>query len=389
MNGGAGLAARRLASATSRFGHSEIISRESIAKSYSYSRPNPAKIISAKALSLLQSPGILSKGTLVTPLSVSFFRNLADHFLANSWDVIHVHATYNFLTLFDVAKLHNFAQRVVLTLHDERLLTGGCHYSMGCKKFTSICNHCPQVKKPFQKIVSFEHERAIGCHTDLEGMGLGVSAPSQWLISKASSSAVFSNIPISLIRNCVPDEFFKFPKLPASTRVNREPLRIGFIAKDLHNPYKGLSSLLNACAYLESKKARKIIIKLLGHGKIEPNGCEIQVLTSNSDSETGSFLEVIDVLVVPSIEDNLPNVILEGLACGKVVIGSAIGGIKEILEEFEMPTFSPGDIQGISKVISDLDISAYDREKVSSLARKKFSSEAIIKDLELFYTQRS
>ncbi len=36
-----------------------------------------------------------------------------------------------------------------------------------------------------------------------------------------------------------------------------------------------------------------------------------------------------DAFVIPSREDNLPNVMLEALACGTPVIGFPIGGVKE------------------------------------------------------------
>ena len=38
-----------------------------------------------------------------------------------------------------------------------------------------------------------------------------------------------------------------------------------------------------------------------------------------------------DVLAVPSLDDNLPNAVLESLACGTPVVGSAIGGIPDMV----------------------------------------------------------
>ena len=45
------------------------------------------------------------------------------------------------------------------------------------------------------------------------------------------------------------------------------------------------------------------------------------------------FLNVADVLILPSINEGLPLTVVEGLACGCNVVGSLVGGIPEVIGE--------------------------------------------------------
>ena len=39
-----------------------------------------------------------------------------------------------------------------------------------------------------------------------------------------------------------------------------------------------------------------------------------------------------DLFVIPSLEDNLPNTIMESMACGTPCVGFEIGGIPEMID---------------------------------------------------------
>ena len=65
-----------------------------------------------------------------------------------------------------------------------------------------------------------------------------------------------------------------------------------------------------------------------------------------------------DVFVVPSIEDNLPNTIMEAMACGTPCVGFKTGGIAEMIDHkkngYLVERFNIDDLAGgISWIIED------------------------------------
>ena len=49
--------------------------------------------------------------------------------------IFHIHNWFNLINLMELRKLLDLGYGVVFTLHDQRLFTGGCHYSLNCSKF--------------------------------------------------------------------------------------------------------------------------------------------------------------------------------------------------------------------------------------------------------------
>jgi glycosyltransferase involved in cell wall biosynthesis len=66
-------------------------------------------------------------------------------------------------------------------------------------------------------------------------------------------------------------------------------------------------------------------------------------------------MQMIDCLIVPSILDGRPNIIMEANACGVPVIGAPVGGIPELIDEGVNGFIkAPSDIDGVAAVVSAL-----------------------------------
>ncbi|MFA4888699.1 MAG: glycosyltransferase family 4 protein [Candidatus Omnitrophota bacterium] len=101
-----------------------------------------------------------------------------------------------------------------------------------------------------------------------------------------------------------------------------------------------------------------------------------------SRCELVSYYQGSAVCIVPSIWENYPYVCLEAMACGKAVIASRLGGIKEMINHADNGLlFSPGSTKELSEQIINL---LKDRQKMSRLGRnarkymeEKFNPETI------------
>ena len=98
-------------------------------------------------------------------------------------DIIHVHNWFNTLSIRQVEKLSK-KYKVVFTLHDERIFTGGCHNSQGCENFHKSCSNCPRLKL-FRTIPkrNYERQRLLG---NSKVSGIRFISPSGWLVDKNS-----------------------------------------------------------------------------------------------------------------------------------------------------------------------------------------------------------
>jgi glycosyltransferase involved in cell wall biosynthesis len=75
----------------------------------------------------------------------------------------------------------------------------------------------------------------------------------------------------------------------------------------------------------------------------------------------------MDVLVLPSLQEGSPNVVLEAMACGLPVVASAVGGVPEIIDEERTGYLvAPGDANALARKLALL---AHDRARRVQLGR--------------------
>jgi glycosyltransferase involved in cell wall biosynthesis len=209
-------------------------------------------------------------------------------------------------------------------------------------------------------------------------------APSQWLVEKAKLSSVTRDLPCHLVRNPVPDCFFNSPV----QRTAKSIPNIGFVSLDLNNKWKGLSDFISAINRIGTDYPElKFKLTFVGNGEVYGliKTIEYEKIFVNSDEDMAKALATIDLVIVPSIEDNLPSVMLEGLASGCQVVGSRTGGITEILEKTGMNTFQPSSHSEIVQAL----LSFLDKPCVRTKCEfmNQFSYKTVAKSLvDLYFT---
>ena len=148
---------------------------------------------------------------------------------------------------------------------------------------------------------------------------------------------------------------------------------------------KGLTLLLKAFA----KLATKVDAHLLLVGGLRPKDEEVYQLFHRRNpqlslhlvpyvpqSQLVNYYNLMDLVLMPSLRDGLPNVLLEAMACERTVVASDVGGISDVIEDgqngFLVP---PRDKQAlVDRTLSAL-ADAHQRRALSQAAR-----ETILRD---------
>ena len=226
---------------------------------------------------------------------------------------------------------------IVWTLHDTHAFTGGCHYTGGCMRFADGCGNCPLVISPSPQDVSLSS--LLAKRKAYRGKNIQVVAPCAWMRDLAKRSSVwpagtkFQKIEYGLQL----DKFKSVDQKTARAKLGLDPNKklIAFGAMEIDNPRKGFEYLLTA---LEKVKASGADCECLvfGSGEIEQT-TKLPKLNSLGFIDSAERLcqaySAADVVVVPSIEDNQPQVGLEAMACGTPVIAFDTCGLPEYVKD--------------------------------------------------------
>jgi glycosyltransferase involved in cell wall biosynthesis len=208
-----------------------------------------------------------------------------------------------------------------------------------------------------------------------------VVAPSHWLAGLAEKSSVLCGESIAVITNPVPNLFQPTADQGSG---NVETLKIGFVSENLDNPYKGLHVLLEALEKLPTNLQAEV--RLMGKGLTPELKRNVTISSKHISSpvDMAHAIQSCDVIVVPSLQDNSPSVISESLMCGVPVIGSKVGGITELMEEFELPSFEKGNSQQLSQMLENFDIAQAKRLDHKKIQEKFAPQTSAQKHLEIY-----
>ncbi len=248
-------------------------------------------------------------------------------------------------------------QRVVWTLHDMNPFTGGCHYTFGCNNFANLCGACPVLgSKQANDPSSRSSRRKRDAFSTLRRDRIAIVAPSRWMAREAASSALFGVFDIHTVPNGVNTNTFA-PRdrqsardvfgIPANMKI------VMFVADWLQDHRKGNDLLLAAIEGLHEN----IGLLSIGRDFLNPrNDIPHFNVKGISDERLLSFVySAADLLVCPTRQDNLPNVVLEAMACGIPVVGFEVGGMSDLVRNGQTGLLvPPEDVPALNRAISML-----------------------------------
>lgn len=263
--------------------------------------------------------------------------NISRHPLVCEADIIHLHwINQGFLSLVDIKELIGLGKPIVWTLHDLWPATAICHYPDRCRMYQEACSFCPlQVPSPL-------FDLAASVFKQKKKMNLGqvhFVGCSRWIASMAQQSALLEKAAFVSIPNPIDVSVFS----PVGKKAARSNLQLPadkylflFAAAKLSDTRKGAAYLVEACKRLKQQYQEKIEIVLMGNGSEE--FCEALPFKVNSlgyisdPTIMAAAYSCADLFIIPSLEDNLPNTIMESMACGTPCVGFHIGGIPEMID---------------------------------------------------------
>ncbi len=251
-------------------------------------------------------------------------------------DIVHLHwINHGFLR---IESLKDFKKPIVWTLHDMWPFTGGCHYSNECDRYKIGCGTCPVLGSNKQTDLSHKiWQRKSKAWKDIN---LTIAAPSNWMAECARESALFKNRRVEVIPNGIDISTFKPINQETARRLMNLPedkYLVLFGAANVQDLRKGIHLLLPALQRLHSNGLNDKIELLVFGGASASQMAEvdfkINYLGRLTDNVSLSLAySAADVFIAPSLEDNLPNTLVESLACGTPGVAFNVGGIPDIID---------------------------------------------------------
>lgn len=328
---------------------------------------------------MVQQKVVQSSEDLITTFSVS---RVSDEELLGVDSIFHIHSIYNFIRTDQLLNLANRGKKIIVHLHDQRFLTGGCHHDRNCVEFLRECGACPMVRASFKNNVSEEKKR-------MEKLGLNDNvvfvAPSEFLLHKAQAvlarrpEKVLSipNLPPKVIKR----DYSQREALRQSLGISKNIFVVGFAAANLDSSYKNfgyfkeiIKELRNICVN------RNIPFKALvvGAGRPLELGNQAINIGAVDSSRARELLSAMDLLLVTSSIDNRPNVIIESLLEGTPVLGTTVGGMTELFNHLEnWPSLSGKISQDLSTILN-LYESRFEREVIKEKSLRFFDRDSVI-----------
>ncbi|MDO8445567.1 MAG: glycosyltransferase family 4 protein [Deltaproteobacteria bacterium] len=252
-------------------------------------------------------------------------------------DIVHLH--WIAAGFMKVESLKRLKKPIIWTLHDSWAFTGGCHIPFECTRYRQMCGACPTLASTKENDLSRKIWRRK--QRAWKGLNLTVVAPSRWLAECARSSSLFRDTRVKVIPNGLDIQIFK--PIDKSTARNilslpQDKKLILFGAMDsTSDRNKGFHFLLPVLRML-SEKGWRDRAELVVFGSREPEntpdlGIKARYMGKLNDEISLAILySAADLFVLPSIQENLPNTVMEALACGTPCIAFNQGGLPDMIE---------------------------------------------------------
>lgn len=309
-------------------------------------------------------------------------------------DIIHLHwINQGMLSLTGIRKILRSGKPVVWTMHDIWPATAICHVTLDCRKFTAQCRNCRLLpgggsKSDLAATIWQKKQRML---TD---GNIFFVACSRWLESEAQKSALLKGQKITSIPNPIDTHIYKKGnKVEARQRLSlpTDKKLILFASQRVTNENKGMSYLIEACKQLTMQNYGVVILG--GHAEevVEQLPMEAYPLGYvNDEQRIVDVYNAADVFVLPSLSENLPNTIMEAMACGLPCVGFKVGGIPEEIEHLKngyVANYRDAEdlAKGIHWILTEADYESLSQQAVHKVIQNYSQQNVAARYLEIYH----
>ncbi|NNN48626.1 glycosyltransferase family 4 protein [Vibrio sp. 2-2(8)] len=364
IDGGAARAAYRLhRSLLAQNIKSQMLVQRKISDDYTVksSTSKISRVISRLRPLIDRLPLLLYKQRTKTLFSPSLlpFSKIIDQINEYKPDVVHLHwIASGMIPIKDLSKIN---AKVVWSCHDMWPLTGGCHYDEECEGYKITCRDCKVLGRNDAILSRQVFKKKLAAYRQIGS--LAMIGSSRWMTRCIASSQLTRGLESFTLPNCIDTQIFKpiekdvarsFFKIPQGKKV------VLFSAMNvLGDPRKGAREVFEAIEKLEKNN---VVVVIAGSSKPEtpPDlSCEVYYISPLYDEVSLALMyNIADVIVVPSLQENLANSIVESMACGVPVVAFNVGGNPDLIDHeingYLAHSYDTTDLaQGISWIINN------------------------------------
>ncbi len=303
-------------------------------------------------------------------------------------DIVHMHwCQSNFVP---TSALPHLGRALIWTFHDMWAFTGGCHYTEGCERYLDECGQCPILGSTRQNDLShWLWRQKRGVYQEIK-RSLQIICPSNWLADVARRAPLLEGIPVHVVPNPINTQIFKPVDKTTARRLlglpEKSPLLLwGATSKSDHR--KGFDLLdIALIDYASQPGAFPLGIITLGksNGAMPAKSPNLQPWNLGflqDEVSLSALYSAVDVVALPSRQENLSNTLAEALCCGIPCLAFAIGGNGDLITHKKNGYLAkPNDTKdmavGLDWILKNL--RDEQRDSISMSAHEKLADEKLM-----------
>ena len=266
------------------------------------------------------------------------FLNIVEKINEINPDIVHLHwISGSMIKIEDISKIK---APIIWSLHDMWAFTGGCHYDEKCEGYKNTCGNCKVLNSNQENDLSRKtfnrKQRSFNKKKDITIVGL-----SHWINESSKNSTLLKNKKHINLPNPIDTNVFKpLDKQKArelwSLPQDKKLILFGAMGAT-SDPRKGFKELSESLKKIKNKNIEFVIFGSSQPENAPDLGFKTHYLGSlHDDISLVTLYSAVDVMIVPSLQENLSNAIMESLSCATPVVAFNIGGNSDMIEHLKV-----------------------------------------------------